>query len=244
MIEHQILIADSDTKNAEQLKRELILKGFKVFLATDTQEALHLVKTIDIHLVLLSIDFQDRYSSSVLVEKIKSHNYLLPILLFINNFSDEGLSDFFDAGICDYLKKPFKLDALIKQIRKHVISDSDSLRKRTAVRQQGDIELTIDLPERKKTMKVRTVDIGQGGTFVKINKDLDANLNIGDQIKVSINLAEKQSEPIEAEVLWKRHTFKDGLPPGVGIKFISTPKAVRKFIEIYIMDHKIKAFFP
>ena len=53
-----------------------------------------------------------------IVKDIKNLNYLLPVIILIDDFAEVKLDDLFEVGVSDYVKKPYDLEAVVKQIKK------------------------------------------------------------------------------------------------------------------------------
>jgi len=232
-----VLVADTRAEQRKLLKRELSIRGFEVFDAAEATKILTLIKENKVRLLLLNIHFPDIYDSIKLIEIIKIYNYLFPIIVLINDFSESALSDLFSIGVFNYVKKPFEIGSIVRQIRKIFYKEAIFNSKRQYDREDMKIKVEIYEKGGSQIYDCTTFNISPGGAFLK----LDLRRKKGSKLKITL-ISETQRYDILGEVIWEREIFFNGLPPGMGIKFIDIDSAARNFIEQSIMGHKISSF--
>lgn len=113
----RILIAEDKTSSRELLKTVLELQGYEVLEAGDGEEALHVVRNEDLHLVLLDLQMPLRDGYQV-VHEIRSDDRLcaLPVIALTANAMPEDRERVMAAGFTSYVSKPVALAELRAEI--------------------------------------------------------------------------------------------------------------------------------
>lgn len=155
---HLLLIED-DPITVELLRQLLTEEGYRLDVATDGQQGLHLALVRDYDIVILDrglpvVDGLD------LLSRLRTKGFTAPILILsaLANPADRvaGL----DAGAEDYLGKPFNIDELLARLRAlrrrhldraHALPVSESRRLDVATRQvlDDDNDKAVRLSERE-----------------------------------------------------------------------------------------------
>lgn len=112
----RILIAEKDKALMDLVKTRLEVRGFEVFDASDTVEALHLLDKEKFDLILLSSEME-RIGPSLLIELIRQRPRLaaVPVILLTGEGRIAELVMSRTRGYDDFLTKPF--DPLALQLR-------------------------------------------------------------------------------------------------------------------------------
>ena len=112
-----ILIVDDEALSIELTARRIEKQGFKVLRANNGEQALSLLKTQDIQLVLLDINMPDMDGYEVLKRmrelKVKEE---LAIIMVTAVEEPDTVIDCIKAGADDYIMKPFHPTELIARI--------------------------------------------------------------------------------------------------------------------------------
>jgi PAS domain S-box-containing protein len=114
-----ILIVEDVVYNAEYIKEVLTDTGINILLAETGSEAIRIAESQLVDLVLMDIQLPDMDGYQA-AKQIKQHN---PTLKFIAQTAYAAISDkqkAFDAGFCDYISKPIKIDLLLNMLSKHL----------------------------------------------------------------------------------------------------------------------------
>lgn len=111
-----ILIADDDDAVRESLKLVLSEK-YKIFTATDGQEALEKAKSIHPDMVLLDIKMPKANGLQALKE-LKKIDANLPVIIITGYNSVEIAIEAIKLGACDYILKPFPKEQVLNAIEK------------------------------------------------------------------------------------------------------------------------------
>lgn len=102
---YHILICDDDQDIVNALKIYLSDPNYRIFEANTGWEALHIMETEEIHLVLMDIMMPQLDGISAMVKIRKTSN--VPVILITAKSEDSDKVLGLDAGADDYITKPF-----------------------------------------------------------------------------------------------------------------------------------------
>ena len=126
---YNILVCDDEKDIVSALKIYLTSEGYQVFEAFNGKEAIELVKTKEIHLVLMDIMMPILDGISAMVEIRKISN--VPVILLTAKSEDTDKVLGLNVGADDYVTKPFnpvELQARVKsQLRRYMQLGSGTL---------------------------------------------------------------------------------------------------------------------
>jgi two-component system alkaline phosphatase synthesis response regulator PhoP len=134
---HTILIVDDEPDILEFLSYNIRKEGFKVYVASNGQEALRIVQQINPSLILLDVmmPVMDGIETCQIIRK--DLNLTQPIIAFLTaRTEDYAQIAGFEAGADDYINKPIRPRLLLSKI--------DSLLRRTKTSEK-QIESTIHI---------------------------------------------------------------------------------------------------
>ncbi|MCP5511615.1 MAG: response regulator [Leptospiraceae bacterium] len=116
-----ILIVDDEPINLQVLENILSVANYSVIKANNGNEAIQLVKTNDIDLILLDIMMPHKSGYDVCKELRDTFRAgELPIIMLTAKSQVVDLVHGFECGANDYLPKPFQKEELISRIRTHL----------------------------------------------------------------------------------------------------------------------------
>lgn len=130
-----ILCVDDENENLDLLEEILVPSGFKVVTANNGKEALFKVKSQIIDLILLDINMPELNGIEV-CRNIKEDTKLrdIPIIMITALASHDDRTRGIEAGVEEYLTKPFHMNELLARIKMLLKAKGHSdERKRTAV---------------------------------------------------------------------------------------------------------------
>jgi len=133
-----ILIIDNSIELCNTLKNILNKRNYQVFIATNAQEGLEILKSYEISLLILDMELSDIKSLDLL--KGLRDLYLLNqffVLATAKEMTPSRTREALKSGVCDFLKKPFFYEELILKID---ILVSSSSAKKTIIEQNNQIE--------------------------------------------------------------------------------------------------------
>jgi len=114
-----ILVVDDEIGIRESLKRIMIKEGFKVFTASNGNEAFKIVRQEDIDLMITDI----RMASMDGVELLKLTKTVSPyteVIMITGNASVDTAVETMKLGAYDYITKPFKKADILKSVQKAI----------------------------------------------------------------------------------------------------------------------------
>lgn len=111
----KILVVDDDREIANALDKLLTIEGYDVIKAYNGQEALDIIRTIDIQLILLDIMMPklDGLSTTLKVREEKN----IPIIILSAKSEDSDKVLGLSMGADDYITKPFNSQELIARVK-------------------------------------------------------------------------------------------------------------------------------
>ena len=141
----KILICDDEALIRNVIKEYLLIENYEVIEAENGLEAIDIVKTNDVDLVIMDIMMpkMDGYQAVREIKKIKD----IPFIMLSARGEEFDKLVGFDSGIDDYVTKPFspkELIARIKAVTKRSKKESATYKYETLVLDDLAHEVTID----------------------------------------------------------------------------------------------------
>ena len=115
---YNILVVDDDKEIVESIEIYLRNEGYKVFKAYDGIEALDILTTEEIHLILMDIMMPklDGIKATIKIRQEKN----IPIILVSAKGEDTDKILGLNIGADDYITKPFNLLELIARVKSNL----------------------------------------------------------------------------------------------------------------------------
>lgn len=141
----KILIVDDEAFIRENLERILADDGYRALSTDSPEEAVRLVSEDEISLVLLDLNLGSQSGLDVLRE-IKVVDPELLVIIITGYGTVESAVEALKIGAYDYIKKPFKADAIHLIVK--LALETQSLRRKVKrlVRQESDINMIGNSP--------------------------------------------------------------------------------------------------
>ena len=141
----KILICDDEALIRNVIKEYLLIENYEVIEAENGLEAIYIVKTNDVDLVIMDIMMpkMDGYQAVKKIKKIKD----IPFIMLSARGEEFDKLVGFDSGIDDYVTKPFspkELIARIKAVTKRTKGEDTTYKYDTLVLDDLAHEVTID----------------------------------------------------------------------------------------------------
>jgi DNA-binding NtrC family response regulator len=143
MLQETILIIDDESFIRENVQRILSEDGYRVLEAANGAEALKLVNSDEIDLALLDLNL-GADNGLLLLGALKEANPDLLVIIITGYGSVETAVDALKLGAFDYMKKPFKADAL-RVIVKLALQTQELKREVRSLRRSGALGLDVPL---------------------------------------------------------------------------------------------------
>jgi len=117
----KILVVDDEPDPLSLTKRILERNGYRVFTASDGEEALQKVNAEPPDLILLDIVMQGKDGVEVCkILKSKPKTRRIPVVMFTVLGRDVDIKRATDAGCDGYVTRPFVTEDLLAEIKKHL----------------------------------------------------------------------------------------------------------------------------
>ncbi len=148
---YNILVVDDDKEIVESIEIYLKNEGFKVFKAYDGMEALDILMTEEIHLILMDIMMPklDGIKATIKIRQEKN----IPIILVSAKGEDTDKILGLNIGADDYITKPFNLLELIARVksnlRRYMNLGNFNNESREDILRSGGLELNTSTKEVK-----------------------------------------------------------------------------------------------
>ena len=115
---YNILVVDDDKEIVESIEIYLKNEGYKVFKAYDGMEALDILTTEEIHLILMDIMMPklDGIKATIKIREEKN----IPIILVSAKSEDTDKIIGLNIGADDYITKPFNLLELVARVKSNL----------------------------------------------------------------------------------------------------------------------------
>ena len=115
----KVCIVDDEVEFVTTLAERLELRGFEAQIATDGENALHLIETDPPHVVVLDVMMPGMGGLEVL-QRIKERNPQIAVILLTGHGATKEGMEGMRLGAFDYLMKPLSIDDLIKKMQEAV----------------------------------------------------------------------------------------------------------------------------
>ena len=111
-----ILVVDDDITTVSLLKKILASKGYNVLQAEDGAAALPILASQNVDLLTTGI-IMPRLNGHELLETVREKYPALPVVIITCHDYVPTIEKCVSLGIYDYVKKPFKIDAVLEVVR-------------------------------------------------------------------------------------------------------------------------------
>ncbi|MGZ3651045.1 MAG: response regulator [Bdellovibrionota bacterium] len=236
-----ILIVDDEEDLREAIAFDFRRKKYQVLLAASGNEAFKLIEKTQVDVVISDVRMPDGDGISLL-ERIKTRDPWIPVVMLITGFADISLEEAYDKGADVVFSKPFERNALFGAVSRALFS-FDEKHGRAEGRVEAEISIGLKFLKSGHQLQTKTFNIGRGGIFVVLPEGIMPE--VGEQAQF---LLEYGLHPFDVEgrglVRWVRRAGQSGLPGGCGMEFEwLTPNSIRHVVEL-INEVKTKAFIP
>lgn len=137
----EILVIDDEPQIQKLLRITLESNGYKVVLASDGTEGIHLAANHTPELIILDLGLPDKSGHDILLELREWFDKAI-IILSVQN-SEKDIIKALDNGATDYLSKPFRTGELLARIRSSIRLNQNT--DTSHVIKAGDLEIDLAL---------------------------------------------------------------------------------------------------
>lgn len=117
----KVLVAEDSSVIQNLLKKILLFENCKITSAKDGKSVLSKFEAEDFDLVIMDINLPllDGLSATKKIRSGKTKKANIPIIGISGNAKNLPVSDFFEAGMNEYMQKPLDYDKLIELVKKY-----------------------------------------------------------------------------------------------------------------------------
>ena len=231
-MKYKILVCDDEKEIRDALQIYLKNEDFEVFKASDGLKAIDIVKSNEIHLILLDIMMpnMDGFTTAIKIREFSN----IPIIFLSAKSEDTDRILGLNIGADDYITKPFNHTELIARVRANIrrYSSLGGIKDPTKQSDNPYIAGGLYIDDDKKKVLVDGEEVVLTATEYKILKLLVQNKDIV--------LSAKQIY----EKVWKEPAFDVGKTISVHIRHIRekieiNPKEPRYLKIVYGLGYKV-----
>lgn len=117
----KVLVAEDSSVIQNLLKKILLFENCKITSAKDGKSVLSKFESEDFDLVIMDINIPllDGLSATKQIRSGKTKKADIPIIGISGNAKNLPVSEFFEAGMNEYMQKPLDYDKLIELVKKY-----------------------------------------------------------------------------------------------------------------------------
>ncbi|SRR5258706_6850686 len=115
----RILVVDDDQNISMLLQLQLAKAGYDVITASSGLLALDLIETQKPDLILLDLMLPDMDGAEV-CRRLRAIETMVPVIMLTAYTGPKSMKTAVEAGIDDYIEKPFRKDELLMRIKSHL----------------------------------------------------------------------------------------------------------------------------
>ncbi|HEY9116583.1 MAG TPA: response regulator [Roseivirga sp.] len=121
----KVLVAEDSSVIQNLLKKILLFENCKITSAKDGQSVLDKFESEDFDLVIMDINLPklNGLEATKRIRSGKTQKSKTPIIGISGNAKNQPVSDFFEAGMNEYIQKPLDYDKLIELVKKYTANN-------------------------------------------------------------------------------------------------------------------------
>lgn len=229
-----ILVVDDEMGYREILSDEFISEGAEVITAENGEEAIALYQSRKIDVVISDVRMSGG-SGIELLDRVKTLNAHVPVIMLITGFSDFLPEHAYNLGADAVFSKPCKLQTLVEAVQRALLPEEERWAYET-IRLTSDFNFELNTKRLEDAIIARNLNLGRGGFFLRVE---ESELLMDSRVAFRIS-------GIEGIGIcrWVR-TSEDGVyPKGAGVEILSlTHESIQILLEI-LRRLKPKVFIP
>lgn len=119
----KVLIAEDSSVIRNLLKKVLSFEDFEITAVKDGQSCIDKFNEGNFDLILMDIHLpgaKNGLEATKEIRAVKKKKSSVPIIGISGNAKNKPVSEFFDAGMNEYLQKPLDYDKVVELVKKHL----------------------------------------------------------------------------------------------------------------------------
>ncbi len=216
-MQKKILLADDNKTFVMYIGLLLRRLGFQLLTARNGLDALRILKSGPVDLVLLDV-CMDTLDGITALRYIKSDDATagLPVIMISTDISPETIKTCKDLGCFDYLQKPVKVDLLHDAIQRSIdVRQFQGRQNRKHIRTTCNKKVMVDCGGRQQHLYAETFSVG--GIYVRT----DDPVAPGSEVVVSLHLDNGKERHYKGRIVYTKDDFynSSATSPGMAIQF-------------------------
>ncbi|SDU15704.1 response regulator [Desulfobacula phenolica] len=110
----KLMLVDDEARYLQTTQKLIEKKGYETLIAQSGKEALELLKTKNVHVVILDVKMPGMDGNETL-KAIKSMYPLVEVIMLTGHATVDSAIDGLKSGACDYLMKPADIDEIMEK---------------------------------------------------------------------------------------------------------------------------------
>ncbi|WP_111640531.1 sigma-54-dependent transcriptional regulator [Marinimicrobium alkaliphilum] len=235
-----VLVVEDDRDLREALSDTLELAGYRVLLATSAEEALRcLLAECDIRMIVSDVNMGGM-SGHDLLEEVRQSYPQIPMMLITAYASISDSVEAMKRGAVDYLVKPFKPEALVQTVSRHV--GVAQLAGDQPVAEAASSKQLLQLSQRVAQSESTVLILGESGTGKEVlSRYIHDHSPRRDQPFIAINCAAIPENMLEAMLFGHEKGAYTGAHSSAPGKFEQANGGTLLLDEISEMDIGLQA---
>lgn len=238
--DYTVLIVDDEDSLRESIAFDFRRKKFNVETAVCGQDALKIVESRKVHVVLSDVRMPNG-NGLELLDWIKERDIYLPVVMFITAYADISIAEAYDRGADAVFAKPFDRAALYDAVVRAISSLTQPLR-RGGTRVEANAAVKMQFKASGISLNVNGLNMGRGGFFLACEAPFP---NVAEAAEFRLT-HEGSIVPIVGKgvVRWVRQNANAEGPSGCGIEILDLDDQTRnEFLKI-LNFIKTKSYIP
>lgn len=230
-----ILVVDDEPDLLEILGLELEHSGFHVLKAINGKQALEIVRSHAVDVVLSDIRMPHG-DGLELLSALMDERRFTPPLIFMSGYSDCDEEQAFHRGAVGYFHKPVVMSHLVSALREYAVPKTLRWRQTSRTYPPLHIEGSINQAQNKLLL-------GRGGFSMWMNQS-DVSHNVMQSVSFSLELEDSKKVLGEGAVRWIKRDYGYQQGFGVGIEITYMDEASRLLFEEFTEKRGVTAYIP
>lgn len=169
-----VLVADADNASTSVIELKLVKKGFRVRVARDSQTAQESLRSEPVAALLVEMRIEPDDGFAML-EFLRREGLQVPVFMVSSDPSPEAVTRAFDAGVVDFITKPFVPEVVIAKIYKELATGERAPAPATPAEAPApsagasEIEISVDAAADAQEPALAEEEAGEEGVVIELD---------------------------------------------------------------------------
>ena len=235
----RVLIVDEDSKQYEEVTRNMEDRGILVFQEKNANEVVRRIDDLNVDIVVADITMPEKNGFSALTAVRKRFPYN-PLVFLVTAIKGVSREDCLAWGANEIFEKPLVKEDLVFAVISCVVDSP--YEKNRLVRVDSHLSARVE-----DLFDVSIGNIGFGGAFIPFSIDQLAHKRTfypGNIISLRLFFEDGSQLSFKSEVIWRKEPSRSSIIAGIGIRFRDLNENQQKVIEAYVKRRHLWGFVP